>query len=76
MEGSLEELKSANEELQSTNEEAMTNKEELQSLNEELMTLNMQYLAKTEEFSQTASDMKNLLDTTEIAIIFLDNATC
>ncbi|AWM33654.1 PAS domain-containing protein [Hymenobacter nivis] len=51
----------------------MTNKEELQSLNEELMTLNMQYLAKTEEFSQTASDMKNLLDATEIAIIFLDN---
>ncbi|WP_239691866.1 CheR family methyltransferase [Hymenobacter coccineus] len=80
MESSLEELKSANEELQSaneelqsTNEEAMTNKEEMQSLNEELMTLNMQYLAKTEEFSQTASDMKNLLDATEIAIIFLDN---
>ncbi|MGI4884844.1 MAG: CheR family methyltransferase [Janthinobacterium lividum] len=68
-----EELQSANEELQSTNEEAMTNKEEMQSLNEELMTLNMQYLAKTEEFSQTASDMKNLLDATEIATIFLDN---
>ncbi|WP_223652915.1 CheR family methyltransferase [Hymenobacter psoromatis] len=80
MESSLEELKStneemqsANEELQSTNEEAMTNKEEMQSLNEELMTLNMQYLAKTEELSQTANDMKNLLDATEIAIIFLDN---
>jgi two-component system CheB/CheR fusion protein len=80
MEGSLEELKStneelqsANEELQSTNEEAMTNKEEMQSLNEELMTLNMQYQAKTEELGQTANDMKNLLDATEIAIIFLDN---
>jgi two-component system CheB/CheR fusion protein len=80
MESSLEELKStneelqsANEELQSTNEEAMTNKEEMQSLNEELMTLNMQYLAKTEELSQAANDMKNLLDATEIAIIFLDN---
>ncbi|GAB3635135.1 chemotaxis protein CheB [Hymenobacter arcticus] len=80
MESSLEELKStneelqsANEELQSTNEEAMTNKEEMQSLNEELMTLNMQYLAKTEELGQTANDMKNLLDATEIAIIFLDN---
>ena len=80
MESSLEELKStneelqsANEELQSTNEESMTNKEEMQSLNEELMTLNMQYLAKTEELGQTASDMKNLLDATEIAIIFLDN---
>jgi two-component system CheB/CheR fusion protein len=80
MESSLEELKStneelqsANEELQSTNEEAMTNKEEMQSLNEELMTLNMQYQAKTEESSQTANDMKNLLDATDIALIFLDN---
>ncbi|QKG58166.1 PAS domain-containing protein [Hymenobacter sp. BRD128] len=73
MESSLEELKSANEELQSTNEEAMTNKEEMQSLNEELMTLNMQYLAKTQELGQTANDMKNLLDATEIAIVFLDN---
>ncbi|GAB2864853.1 CheR family methyltransferase [Hymenobacter ruber] len=68
-----EELQSANEELQSTNEEAMTNKEEMQSLNEELMTLNMQYLTKTEELSQAANDMKNLLDATEIATIFLDN---
>ncbi|GAA4376895.1 CheR family methyltransferase [Hymenobacter koreensis] len=80
MESSLEELKStneelqsANEELQSTNEEAMTNKEEMQSLNEELMTLNMQYLSKTEELSQAANDMKNLLDATAIATIFLDN---
>lgn len=80
MESSLEELKStneelqsANEELQSTNEEAMTNKEEMQSLNEELMTLNMQYLSKTEELSQAANDMKNLLDATEIATVFLDN---
>jgi two-component system CheB/CheR fusion protein len=73
MESSLEELKSTNEELQSTNEEAMTNKEEMQSLNEELMTLNMQYLSKTEELSQAANDMKNLLDATEIATIFLDH---
>ncbi len=68
-----EELQSTNEELQSTNEEAMTNKEEMQSLNEELMTLNMQYLSKTEELSLAANDMKNLLDATEIATIFLDN---
>ena len=80
MESSLEELKStneelqsANEELQSTNEEAMTNKEEMQSMNEELLTLNLQYVSKTEELSQAANDMKNLLDSTEIATIFLDN---
>ncbi len=68
-----EELQSANEELQSTNEEAMTNKEELQTLNEELMKLNLQHLTKTEELLQGANDMKNLLDATELAIIFLDN---
>ncbi|WP_133272412.1 CheR family methyltransferase [Hymenobacter radiodurans] len=80
MESSLEELKStneelqsANEELQSTNEEAMTNKEEMQSMNEELLTLNLQYASKTEELSQAANDMKNLLDATEIATIFLNN---
>jgi two-component system CheB/CheR fusion protein len=33
----------------------------------------MQYLAKTEELGQTANDMKNLLDATDIAIVFLDN---
>lgn len=68
-----EELQSANEELQTTNEEAMTNKEEMQSLNEELMTLNLQYLGKTEELGQAANDMKNLLDATEIATVFLDH---
>lgn len=51
----------------------MTNKEEMQSLNEELMTLNLQYLGKTEELSLAANDMKNLLDATEIATVFLDN---
>ena len=69
----IEEMESSLEELKSTNEEAMTNKEEMQSLNEELMTLNMQYQAKTEESNQTANDMKNLLDATDIALIFLDN---
>ncbi|WP_210486072.1 CheR family methyltransferase [Rufibacter aurantiacus] len=68
-----EELQSANEELQSTNEEFMTNKEEMQSLNEELMTINLQYQTKTEELTNSNNDMKNLLDSTEIATIFLDN---
>jgi len=80
METSLEELKSTNEELQSTNEElqstneeSLTTKEEMQSLNEELMTINAQYQAKTEELTQLNNDMKNLLDSTEIGTIFLDN---
>ncbi|QHL89218.1 hypothetical protein GU926_17990 [Nibribacter ruber] len=68
-----EELQSANEELQSTNEEAMTNKEEMQSLNEELMTINLQFQTKAEELTNSNNDMRNLLDSTEVATIFLDN---
>ncbi|MCW3077759.1 MAG: Chemotaxis protein CheR [Bacteroidetes bacterium] len=68
-----EELQSTNEELQSTNEESLTTKEEMQSLNEELMTINMQYQSKAEELTQLNNDMKNLLDSTQIATIFLDN---
>ncbi|SDE96091.1 two-component system, chemotaxis family, CheB/CheR fusion protein [Mucilaginibacter pineti] len=68
-----EELQSTNEELQSTNEESLTTKEEMQSLNEELMTINMQYQSKTDELTRINNDMKNLLDSTEIGTIFLDN---
>ena len=80
MEISMEELKSTNEELQSTNEEfqstneeALTTKEEMQSLNEELMTINIKYQANSEELMVLNSDMKNMLDNTEIGTIFLDN---
>jgi two-component system CheB/CheR fusion protein len=66
-------LQSTNEELQSTNEESLTTKEEMQSLNEELMTINAQYQAKAEELTLLNNDMKNLLDSTEIGTIFLDN---
>lgn len=68
-----EELQSSNEELQSTNEELETSKEELQSVNEELTTVNSELRSKIEQLSQSESDMKNLLDSTEIAMIFLDN---
>jgi two-component system, chemotaxis family, CheB/CheR fusion protein len=68
-----EELQSNNEELQSTNEELNSSKEELQSLNEEMQTVNAELQSKIEELSQSNSDMKNLLNGTEIATIFLDN---
>lgn len=68
-----EELQSANEELQSTNEELETSKEETQSLNEELVTLNSELQIKIDELMQINSDMKNLVDSTQIATIFLDN---
>ncbi len=68
-----EEMQSSNEELQSANEELEASKEELQSINEELMTLNAEHQAKIEEFSRAINDMNNLLSSTEIATIFLDN---
>jgi two-component system CheB/CheR fusion protein len=68
-----EELQSTNEELQSTNEEMETSKEEMQSLNEELQTVNAQLQGKVDELAQASSDMQNLLNSTEIATIFLDN---
>lgn len=72
LETSNEELKSTNEELQSTNEELQTSKEELQSLNEESATFNNELQSRIDELSQTNDDMKNLLDSTDIATLFLD----
>jgi two-component system CheB/CheR fusion protein len=68
-----EELQSSNEELQSTNEELETSKEEMQSLNEELQTVNSEVQAKVEELSRTNDDMRNLLNATDIATVFVDN---
>jgi len=68
-----EELQSTNEELQSTNEELTTSKEEMQSLNEELQTINHELQTKVNELSRTNDDMKNLLNSTDIATLFLDN---
>jgi two-component system CheB/CheR fusion protein len=67
-----EELQSTNEELQSTNEELTTSKEEMQSMNEELQTVNHELSAKVDELSQASDDMKNLLNSTDIATLFLD----
>ena len=67
-----EELQSTNEELQSTNEELTTSKEEMQSMNEELQTVNTELQRKISEFIQANTDMKNLLNSTGIATLFLD----
>jgi two-component system CheB/CheR fusion protein len=74
LKSSNEELQSTNEELQSTNEELTTSKEEMQSLNEELQTLNHELQAKVDDESRANNDMRNLLDSTDIATLFLDEA--
>jgi two-component system CheB/CheR fusion protein len=67
-----EELQSTNEELQSTNEELTTSKEELQSMNEELHTVNQELRTRLDELTRATSDMDNLLNSTDIATLFLD----
>ncbi len=67
-----EELSSMNEELQSANEELETSKEELQSINEELQTVNSELNARVEELGRANSDIANLLESTQIATVFLD----
>lgn len=73
LKASNEEYQSVNEELQSSNEELETSKEELQSLNEELQTVNGELAHRVEELARANSDLRNLLDSTQIAAVFLDN---
>ncbi|HEY9841732.1 MAG TPA: PAS domain S-box protein [Candidatus Obscuribacterales bacterium] len=61
----IEELAASNAELQATNEE-------LQSTNEELQTVNADYHQKMDELSAAHDDQHNLLQSTEIATLFLD----
>ena len=72
LQSSNEELQSTNEELQSTNEELTTSKEEMQSMNEELQTINTELQAKLDDLALAQSDMQNVLNSIEIAILFLD----
>jgi two-component system CheB/CheR fusion protein len=71
--GVNEDLQSANEELQSANEELTTSKEEMQSLNEELLSLNAELQSTNERLVTTNDDMRNLLNSSQIPTLFLDN---
>jgi two-component system, chemotaxis family, CheB/CheR fusion protein len=67
-----EEALSVNEEFQSTNEELLTSKEELQSLNEELTALNSQLQETLDRQRITSNDLQNILYSTDVATLFLD----
>ena len=45
----------------------------MQSLNEELQTVNAEQQSKMDELSRVNNDMRNLLNSTEIVTVFLDN---
>jgi two-component system CheB/CheR fusion protein len=73
LKSSNEEYQSINEELQSSNEELETSKEELQSVNEELQTVNAELDHRVRDLARANSDLRNLLESTQIATVFLDN---
>ena len=74
LKASNEEMQAMNEELRSASEELETGKEELQSLNEELMTVNAELKDKVGETIRVNSDLRNLIQSTDIGTIFLDRA--
>ncbi|NES04872.1 MAG: EAL domain-containing protein [Okeania sp. SIO2F4] len=75
----IEELETANEEQQATNEELVASNEELQStneelqsVNEELYTVNAENQERIEELTELSADIDNLLQSTDIGVVFLD----
>lgn len=72
LETSNEELQSTNEELLSSNEELQSTNEELQSVNEELFTVNAELQSKITDLTELTGDLDNLIESTEIASLFLD----
>jgi two-component system CheB/CheR fusion protein len=66
LQSSSEELIASNEELQSTNEE-------LNSVNEELYTLNSELQVRVDQVTTFNNDLTNLIESTEIGVIFLDS---
>ncbi|MFO7767174.1 MAG: chemotaxis protein CheB [Pelovirga sp.] len=72
LETSNEELQATNEELLSSNEELQSTNEELQSTNEELYTVNSEYQSKIIELTEARNDVENLLSSSRIGTLILD----
>lgn len=73
LQASNAELQNTNQELFSSNEELQSTYEEMQSVNEELHTLNAEYQLKNNELQSLNADMVNLLNSTEVAVLFIDD---
>jgi len=70
---SNEKLDLANEELISSNEELQSTNEELKSVNEDLYAVNSELETRNEELLRLYRDHDNLLSSTEVGTVFLDN---
>jgi len=76
LETSNEELQATNEELLASNEELQSTNEELQSTNEELYTVNAEYQNKIIELTEVQNDVENLLSSSRIGTLILDEDLC
>lgn len=72
LEFSNNDLQVANEELMTSNEEMQSTNEELQSVNEELFSVNSEFEQKNEDLVSLNEDVTNLLQSTEIGTVFVD----
>ena len=72
LEKSMQDMEAANEELKSSNEELLSMNEELQSTNEELESSKEEISVGIEMIARANSDLENLLRSTQIATVFLD----
>jgi len=73
LETTNEEQQATNEELTAANEELQSTNEELHSVNEELHTVNSEYQIKIAELTEVTNDIDNLLESTDIGVVFLDS---
>jgi len=73
LETSNEELQAANEELLASNEELQSTNEELHSVNEELYSVNAEHEQKILELNNVTGNLDNLIRSTDLATIFIDN---
>ncbi len=74
LEKTIRELESANEELKSSNEELLSMNEELQSANEELEASKDAVEESNQALARAHANLSNLLTSSQIATIFLDEA--
>jgi two-component system CheB/CheR fusion protein len=72
LESSNEELQAANEELVASNDQLQRTNEELHSVNEELYTVNAENQRQIVQLTVLTHDMENLLHSTQVHILFLD----
>lgn len=72
----VEELGAANEELKRSNEEMMALNEALQATNEALATVNDALKSKVDQLTDANSDLRNFLESTDLAVVVVDRALC